>query len=126
MRMADTIGIVVRRTHCEWARLVRKWQRSGQSARAFGEAHGVNPHTLTWWKWRLGSCSDGVGPPAGAPRLVPVDVVDEGVERARVAVDDGGWELTTASGERLSVRGALTGADLATVLATLTTKRGRP
>jgi|GEM_PF-1299264 hypothetical protein len=126
MRMADTIGIVVRRTHCEWARLVRKWQRSGQSARAFGAAHRVNPRTLTWWKWRLGSDSEGVGPPAGPPRLVPVDVIDEVVERSRVAVDDGGWELTTASGERLSVRGALTGADLVTVLATLTTKRGRP
>jgi len=57
---------------------------------------------------------------------VPVDVVDEDIERTRVTVDDGGWELTTASGERLSVRGRLTGADLATVLATLTTKRGQP
>lgn len=126
MRMADTLGIVVRRTHREWARLVRKWQRSRKTALAFGEAHGVNPRTLTWWKWRLGSDSDGVGSPAGPLRLVPVDVVDEGVERARVTLDDGGWELTTASGERLSVRGRLTGADLATVLATLTTKRGQP
>lgn len=126
MRMADTIGIVVRRTHREWARLVRKWQRSGQPALAFGAAHGVNPRTLTWWKWRLGSDSDGVDPPAGPPRLVPVDVVGDSVERARVTLDDGAWELTTASGERLAVRGRLTGADLATVLATLTTKRGRP
>lgn len=124
--MADTIGIVVRRTHREWARLVRKWQRSGATARAFGATHRVNPHTLAWWKWRLASTSDGAHPPAGAPRLVPVDVVDEGVERARVTVDDTGWELTTASGERLSVRGPLTGADLATVLTTLTAKRGRP
>jgi hypothetical protein len=44
--MADTVGIVVRRTHRERARLVRKWQRSGQSARAFGAAQGVNPSTL--------------------------------------------------------------------------------
>jgi hypothetical protein len=124
--MADPVGIVVRRTHREWARLVRKWQRSGQSARAFGAAHGVNPRTLTWWKWRLGSDSDGVHPPAGPPRLVPVDVVDEGAERARVTVDGSSWELTTASGERLAVRGRLTGADLAAVLTTLTTRRGQP
>lgn len=123
--MADTIGIVVRRTHREWARLVRKWQRSGETARAFGASHGVNPRTLTWWKWRLRSESCGVGPPKEPPRLVPVDVVDESLEDARVTVDDNGWELTTASGERLSVRGRLTGADLAAVLATLTTKRGR-
>jgi hypothetical protein len=51
--------------------------------------------------------------------------VDESVARTHVAIDDGGWELTIASGERLSVRGSLTGADLATVLATLMTKRGR-
>jgi hypothetical protein len=52
--------------------------------------------------------------------------VDEDIERTRATVDDGSWELTTASGERLSVRSRLTGADLATVLATLTTKRGQP
>ena len=40
MRMADTVGIVVRRTHPESARLVRRWQRCGQSARALGEALG--------------------------------------------------------------------------------------
>jgi hypothetical protein len=126
MRMADTLGIVVRRIHREWARLVRKWQRSSQTALAFSAAHRVNPRTLTWWKWRLGSDSDGVDPPTGPPRLLPVDVIDEVVERSRVAVDEGGWELTTASGERLSVRGRLTGADLATVLATLAKKRGQP
>ncbi|MCX7201792.1 MAG: hypothetical protein NTV17_05760, partial [Burkholderiales bacterium] len=38
--MADTVGIVVRRTHPESARLVRRWQRCGQSARALGEALG--------------------------------------------------------------------------------------
>ena len=57
--MEDIPGIVVRRTHREWARLVRQWQRSGKTARAFGDERGVNANTLSCWKWQLGSIFSG-------------------------------------------------------------------
>ena len=31
-----------------------RWQRSGLTAREFAEQAGLNAHTLTFWKWRLG------------------------------------------------------------------------
>ena len=34
----------------EWAELVREWETSGQSARAFAEARGVPETSLRWWK----------------------------------------------------------------------------
>jgi len=42
-----------RRTWSEWERLVREQKRSGLSVRAFAERRGVNPHTLSWWRWRI-------------------------------------------------------------------------
>jgi hypothetical protein len=36
-----------------WAGLVRRWRRSGQTAREFAESAGVNAGTLTYWAWRL-------------------------------------------------------------------------
>ena len=38
-----------------WAGLVRRWRRSGQTAREFGESAGVNAGTLAYWAWRLKS-----------------------------------------------------------------------
>ena len=37
----------------EWAELVRDWVASGQSARAFAEAHGVAEANLRWWRTEL-------------------------------------------------------------------------
>ncbi len=36
-----------------WAGLVRRWRRSGQTAREFAESAGVNAGTLAYWVWRL-------------------------------------------------------------------------
>ena len=36
-----------------WAGLVRRWRRSGQTAREFAESAGVNAGTLAYWAWRL-------------------------------------------------------------------------
>lgn len=38
----------------EWCKRVARWQRSGLTAREFAEQAGLNAHTLTFWKWRLG------------------------------------------------------------------------
>lgn len=36
-----------------WARRVAAWERSGLSRRAWCERHGVNVHTLDYWRYRL-------------------------------------------------------------------------
>lgn len=36
-----------------WTALIAELEDSDLSIRRFAQAHGVNPRTLTWWKWRL-------------------------------------------------------------------------
>jgi hypothetical protein len=39
----------------EWRRRVAAWLASGLSCREFAAEAGLNPNTLSWWKWKLGS-----------------------------------------------------------------------
>ncbi len=36
-------------TRSEWATRVRRWRRSGLTAREFAEREGYNARTLSWW-----------------------------------------------------------------------------
>ena len=54
-----------------WAQRVARWQRSGDTAARFAAREGCNPHTLTYWKWRLRHPAG----PAGAPRAA-IDFVE--------------------------------------------------
>ncbi len=38
-----------------WAKRVERWADSGLTAAEFASEAGVNPRTLTFWKWRLRS-----------------------------------------------------------------------
>ena len=42
-----------RKTAQEWSDLVRRWQRSGETAKAFGARAGVSAGQLSWWRWHL-------------------------------------------------------------------------
>jgi hypothetical protein len=37
----------------EWAKRVEHWRDSGLSCAEFAAELGVNPRTLTYWKWML-------------------------------------------------------------------------
>jgi transposase-like protein len=39
----------------EWAARIAAWERSGQSRRAWCDKHGVNVHTLDYWRRRFRS-----------------------------------------------------------------------
>ncbi len=62
----------------EMRELLQEQERSGLSPKAFAEAAGVAATTLNWWRARLRE--------EIAPRLVPVGVVEGGVERG-IAVE---------------------------------------
>ena len=42
-----------RRNAEEWTRIVEQWMGSDLPRREFARQVGVNPGTLSWWKWRL-------------------------------------------------------------------------
>jgi transposase len=37
-----------------WSKRVERWKDSGLSAREFASEMGINPQTLSYWRWKLG------------------------------------------------------------------------
>src|SRR5688500_3223485 len=42
------------RAASKWASIVERQEQSGQSIGEFAAQHGLNPRTLSWWRWNLG------------------------------------------------------------------------
>ena len=71
--------MAVRRNASQWARLVKKWKRSGETAAEFGARAKVQPAALHSWRWRLrknGVLKDEQDAQSSAgPEFLPVHVV---------------------------------------------------
>jgi transposase-like protein len=52
----------------EWAKRVERWSDSGQTAKEFASATGLNERTLIYWKWRLGREARGLTSTSAKPR----------------------------------------------------------
>jgi hypothetical protein len=52
--MADREPERARTTRKEWAKRVERWGESGLTCAEFAAELGINPRTLTYWKWILG------------------------------------------------------------------------
>jgi hypothetical protein len=79
-------------TRDRWHEHVEQWASSGLTAAQYGDRAGVNPRTLTYWKWRLGQES--------RERVTPTTVA------AFVEVHprrEEGFELELRGGRRLRV-----------------------
>jgi hypothetical protein len=53
---------MARETRAAWAGRITRWQRSRLTAAQFAAREGVNPRTLTFWKWKLGRDRASAGP----------------------------------------------------------------
>ena len=67
-----------RESRATWARRVRRWARSGVTAERFARQEGVNPGTLSFWRWKLGQEAPGGRGRAPAKRTTvsPIDFVE--------------------------------------------------
>jgi transposase-like protein len=45
--------MVARRSEEEWAKLIAKFEKSGQSLEQFCRPRDIKPKTLSWWRWQL-------------------------------------------------------------------------
>jgi hypothetical protein len=116
-------SIAKKRGRAEWAEIIRRWGRSGLSGSEFAAPLGVDPATLTWWRWRLRADGVGATAPSG-PRLARVRV-QPGVPAEPIPADRQGydWELMTADGDTLRVRRGVPADELREVLAALGRRR---
>lgn len=101
-----------RRTAAEYRHLVREHRRSGLSARAFAEAHGINPATFGWWRSELRRRSRASSGPG--QELIPVQVL----ESAPVPTT-AGFEVRLATGDAVFVPTHFDELSLARLLAAL-------
>ncbi len=44
---------MARASAAEWAKRVKRWRRSGLTAKAYAAKYGLKASTLTYWSWRL-------------------------------------------------------------------------
>ena len=103
-----------------WTPLVRRWQRSGQTACEFAQAAGVNPSTLTYWAWRLKRESEG-SKGHGVTRQGSKAEVDRGsfVELVASPVEEQRFEIELVDGRRLRIPTEFDAAALGRLLAVL-------
>ena len=98
----------------EWSKRVERWRDSGLKCAEFAREIGVNPRTLTYWKWVLGREARGemrmwprkagararAGESKASPSA-PIRVPE--LIEVEVAPRDGRFELELSSGRRLRV-----------------------
>jgi hypothetical protein len=111
---------MARTTAGEWAKRVTKWKASGMTASAFGEEEGVDPHQLSWWKWKLNR--DGARCPATitTSMFLPARVIDAPLGAHDGALTAGSpIDITLPSGVRVRVLPGVDSGALRQVFAAL-------
>jgi hypothetical protein len=89
-----------RRTPEQWAELVRDYEASGQSQRAFCAERGIGQSTLRYWKRRPEIASrEASAAVTHRVRLMPVDLIEEPASLAAGT----GVTILTGGGVRIEV-----------------------
>lgn len=103
-----------------WRREVERWQRSGESIRAFCARRGLSEPSFYWWRRRLGagrsgrrgSGSESGSRPSPQPGFAEVQVTGEAGPTAAGMI-----ELTLPTGEQLRIGPGVDAMHLQRVLA---------
>ena len=67
----------VRTSRAEWLDRVRDWKAGGLSRREYASSAGINPSTLSWWKWKLSREGEDLTPNRRkAKRSLPASFVE--------------------------------------------------
>jgi hypothetical protein len=102
---------MARDTRATWATRVARWRSSGLSAATFAAREGVNPRTLTYWRWRLRAEGSAARLPATRPAPF-VEVVVPPVVRDTL----GDVEIVLRAGYRVRLGQTVAADMLRTVL----------
>jgi transposase-like protein len=123
---------MARETREEWAKRVERWRDSGLTAAEFAAEVGVNPRTLSYWKWRLGSkrgrslsskptkarskkaSRSAARKKAAALAVRPLSFVE--VTKATSALSGEPFEVELVSGERIRIPSSFDASSLSRLL----------
>jgi len=117
---------MARETRAVWAGRITRWQRSGLTAERFAGREGINPRTLTFWKWKLGRratdgpASDGPRDPRGNGTVGFVEVLRAAATPASPAP---AFEVVLPDGYRIGVAPGFDGVTLRALLDVLEGRR---
>lgn len=102
-----TSGKSPRRSKAAWLEIVQRWRRSGQTAEAYAQGHGLHAGTLAAWGSKLRSevtvARESVSWGSGSGFL-PVRVVGEPA-RTHAQPESAELEVVLRNGRRVVVRG---------------------
>lgn len=107
----------------EWAARIQQWRQSGQTARDFARANGINHHTLTHWAWRLGASKAAAARKPKRSRHHEPGKQPAFVEVMSESIADGRFELELCGGRRLRIPARFDAESLAQLLTVLETER---
>ncbi len=101
----------VRGNREEWAKRVERWRDSGLTTAEFAAEVGVNPRTLTYWKWLLGK--EGRGEKRAWPKrdndratrskAPEIAAPTPGLIEIQVAATSAWFEVELRGGQRLRI-----------------------
>ena len=117
---------MARETRVVWANRIARWQRSGLTAERFAGREGLNPRTLTFWKWKLGRlptdrpASDGPHEPRRAGAVGFVEVLRAAATPASPAP---AFEVVLPDGYRIGIAPGFDGITLRALLDVLEGRR---
>ncbi|HUH93510.1 MAG TPA: hypothetical protein VL742_10300 [Casimicrobiaceae bacterium] len=114
-------------TRDRWAARVRRWRQSGQTAREFAAAAGVNAGTLAYWAWRLKRDGNGAGGQATRRRRRRSTAPSKHARFVELIVDrpeERSFDLELGDGRRLRIPPGFDGPALDRLLLVLTDRRG--
>jgi hypothetical protein len=114
----------------EWAKRVERWRDSGLKCAEFAAEVGINPRTLTYWKWVLGKEARGEKrawpSKKGCKRAQPTvatgastSAVVSGFVEVQAVPRDGRFELDLGAGRCLRVPASFDAAELRRLLEVL-------
>jgi len=76
-----------RRTRDEWREDVEEWVRGGQKCREYAESVGLNPKSLSWWKWNLTKQGEVFGEPEESAEMGDLRFVEMTGTEALIAIE---------------------------------------
>lgn len=125
--MAEDDGVRSRAGREVWSKRVERWRESGLRTAEFAAELGINPRSLTYWKWRLGKEARGervLTAKAGKPRRIAApsggaSPQPSGFIEVRASVSAARIEVELRGGRRIHVPDSFDAEALRKLLAVL-------